>query len=124
GLREVGRQGDFWPGNVFAGEDRVEVIDFEGYGAGLPYEDAAYFLLQLELFYAYPGVRRQLAGPARAFLDGDLEAQPLGGPRWDLRRLPNRLQMPAQDVARGRGRGPRRWWRRHVLRTQVHQAGS
>jgi hypothetical protein len=124
GLRVVGRQGDFWPGNVFAGEDRVEVIDFEGFGEGLPYDDAAYFLLQLELFYAYPGLRRQFARPARAFLDGYLEAESLDRPAWELCRLSKGLQMLAQDAARGRGRGPRRWWRRHVLRTQLQEVGS
>lgn len=123
-LRVVGQHGDFWPGNVFAGDDRVEVIDFEGFGEGLAYEDPAYFLLQLELFYAYPGVRRQFAGPARAFLDGYLEAEALDGPAWELCRLAKGLQMLARDVARGRGRGPRRWWRRHVLRTQVHDTSS
>jgi hypothetical protein len=124
GVRVVGRHGDFWPGNVFAGEDRVEVIDFEGFGEGLPYEDPAYFLLQLELFYAYPGLRRQFAGPARAFLDGYLESEALDGPAWELCRLAKGLQMLAQDVERGRGRGPRRWWRRHVLRTQVHETSA
>jgi aminoglycoside phosphotransferase (APT) family kinase protein len=123
-LRVVGRQGDFWPGNVYAGDDRVEVIDFEGFGEGLPYEDPAYFLLQLELFYAYPGLRRPFAGLGRAFLEGYLEAEALDRPAWELCRLAKGLQMLAQDVARVRARGPRRRWRRHVLRTQVDEAAS
>lgn len=122
-LRVVGRQGDFWPGNVYATEDRVEVIDFEGFGEGLPYEDAAYFLLQLELFFAYPVLRRQFAPLSRAFLEGYLEAEALDRPAWELCRLAKGLQMLSRDVAYGRGRGPRRWWRRHVLRAQVHRTG-
>ncbi|HET8647617.1 MAG TPA: glycosyltransferase, partial [Vicinamibacteria bacterium] len=37
-LPTCGRHGDFWPGNVFVDEERVEVVDLEGYGPGLACE--------------------------------------------------------------------------------------
>ena len=55
----TGRHADFWPGNVFVAPDRLRVVDFEGYGEGHPIEDAAYFLVHLELYHAYPGLRRR-----------------------------------------------------------------
>ena len=50
-LRLTRVHSDFWPGNIFVDDDVVEVIDFEGTAEGLPYEDVAYFLVQLELFF-------------------------------------------------------------------------
>lgn len=63
-----GHHGDYWPGNVFIDQSRVQVIDFEGYRRGLPLEDVAYFLMQLELLL--PRHRRHLPALREAFLEG------------------------------------------------------
>jgi glycosyltransferase involved in cell wall biosynthesis/aminoglycoside phosphotransferase (APT) family kinase protein len=72
----VGRHCDFWPGNVLVDEDRVTVLDFAGFGPGLPWEDAAYFLIQSELFFDYPLIRRRFATLRQAFLSGYGRAAP------------------------------------------------
>ncbi len=57
----VGCHGDLSPGNVFAAPASLAVIDFEGFHEGLPWEDVGYFLVHLELYFAY----RRRAGLAR-----------------------------------------------------------
>lgn len=69
--RVAGHHGDYWPGNVFLDDTRVEVIDFEGYRLGLPCEDVAYFLVQLELLM--PRHTRRLPPLRDAFLDAYFE---------------------------------------------------
>jgi Ser/Thr protein kinase RdoA (MazF antagonist) len=64
----TGHHGDYWPGNIFLDDKRVEVIDFEGYRLGLPLEDVAYFLVQLDLLF--PRFRGRLPRLREAFLDG------------------------------------------------------
>jgi hypothetical protein len=64
----VGHHGDYWPGNVFIDTHRVQVIDFEGYRDGLPLEDVAYFLLQLQLLMPRHG--KHLPHLREAFLEG------------------------------------------------------
>lgn len=67
-LTTCGHHGDYWPGNVFVDPARVTVIDFEGYRRGLPLEDVAYFLIELELLL--PRQQRILPALRVAFLDG------------------------------------------------------
>jgi Ser/Thr protein kinase RdoA (MazF antagonist) len=67
-LVACGHHGDYWPGNVFLDDARVTVIDFEGYRAGLPLEDVAYFLIELELLM--PRHARLLPALRVAFLEG------------------------------------------------------
>jgi len=70
GMAASGHHGDLWPGNVMVGAHGVEVLDFEGYRPGVAFEDPAYFLLQSELFFDLPLLRRRF-GPLRAaFLRG------------------------------------------------------
>lgn len=66
----VGRHCDFWPGNLLVDEGRVTVLDLAGFGPGLPWEDAAYFLVQAELFFDYPLIRKRFASLRQAFLSG------------------------------------------------------
>jgi glycosyltransferase involved in cell wall biosynthesis len=66
----VGHHGDFWPGNVFVSAEKVQVIDFEGSREGHPFEDLAWFLLHLELFFSYPFARSFYAELENAFLNG------------------------------------------------------
>lgn len=57
---------DFWPGNVFVTDTDIQVIDFEGVGPGLAFEDIGYFHIQARLFFPLMGARfRHLA---RTFL--------------------------------------------------------
>jgi len=97
GLPVVGHHGDFWPGNIFVSADRIAVIDFEGYRQGLPLEDPAYFLVQLELFFAYgplvPFGRRLGEGFLRAYGD----AAQIDGPAYAFCRLAKALQVLASD---------------------------
>jgi len=71
-LRVCGRHGDFWPGNVFVepASGSVEVIDFEGWGEGLPWEDAARFLVHLETYFSWPLLGRRYRRASSQFLRG------------------------------------------------------
>jgi aminoglycoside phosphotransferase (APT) family kinase protein len=110
--------GDFWPGNVFIAADVVQVIDFEGSDEGLPYEDVAYFLVQLAQFFPGPFLQRQFNPLGAAFLAGYLHA----GERFDwtayeLCRIAAALRILTSipnDPATLRER-----WRRRMLRGTI-----
>jgi len=108
----VGRHGDFWPGNVFVDDGRVHVIDFEGFGEGLPAEDVADFLVSVDLLHAYPGLAGARASLRAAFLEG------YGRERLDpaLYRL-CRMAAALRTLRRApqATRGPLGAWRRRVL---------
>lgn len=93
----VGRHCDFWPGNVLVDEDRVTVLDFAGFGPGLPWEDAAYFLIQAELFFDYPLIRRRFATLRQAFLSGYGHAAPQH-PDWGVFCAGAALQILSRTV--------------------------
>ena len=84
--------GDFWPGNIFVGE-RLQVIDFEGARAGLPYEDVAYFVIQLQLFLNYPLLRERRRQAVWVFLDGYLAGERLDEPAYRIARISKALQI-------------------------------
>lgn len=115
-LERVGHHGDFWPGNLCVDEKCVQVIDFEGYREGLPWEDAAYFLVHLEPFFAWPGLRGRGEQAAAAFLEGWLEGAALDRSALDLGLLAKALQVLA------RGGGGRR--QRRALVSIVRRAGA
>jgi colanic acid/amylovoran biosynthesis glycosyltransferase len=117
----VGRHGDYWPGNIYIDDDRVEVIDFEGYREGLPLEDVAQFLIHLDLYFAYPmlsNMRRRLRA---AFLDsyaafgGQLDQDAL-----QLFTIATALQSLAR-VRRATQGVLRNYWRRRVLRKVIRR---
>jgi colanic acid/amylovoran biosynthesis glycosyltransferase len=58
----VGHHGNFIPENIFIGSRRIDVVDFGAYRDGLPLEDVAEMLLQLELRGAVNGQRAFLEG--------------------------------------------------------------
>ncbi len=66
----AGHHGDFWPGNVMVVGDGVQVLDFEGYRPGAALQDPAYFLLQAELFFDLPVLRRSFRPLGAAFVRG------------------------------------------------------
>ncbi|HEX2835409.1 MAG TPA: glycosyltransferase [Thermoanaerobaculia bacterium] len=114
-LPVVGHHGDYWPGNVFTGDRRVEVIDFEGFREGLPLEDVAYFLVMLELPFSWPFFRRPLPRLKQSFLDGYLGADlPLDRDALRLFTAVKALQILARGGAAARG-GWRAAWVRRVL---------
>lgn len=61
--------GDYWPGNVFAHEDGVDVIDFEGARPGDPQYDVDYFLRHARLYYRFRA-HGQWPRVKDAFLEG------------------------------------------------------
>jgi Ser/Thr protein kinase RdoA (MazF antagonist) len=66
----VGQHGDLRPEDVFIAEDRVEVIDFGCYREGLPLEDVAQLLVQLEVAFGSLRMRRHLPELRQALLEG------------------------------------------------------
>jgi len=100
----VGHHGDFWPGNLYVDEKCVQVIDFEGFREGLPCEDAAYFLVHLQPFFAWPGLRGRGEQAAAAFLEGWLEGDTLDQSALDLCLLAKALQVLARGPGSGRQR--------------------
>jgi aminoglycoside phosphotransferase (APT) family kinase protein len=120
-LRVTGTHRDFWPGNVFVGET-VEVIDFEGMDEGLPYEDVAYFLVQLEQFFSVPILRRQFRPLAAAFLDGYLpDSHGFDWTAYELCRIASALKVLSTLPTNGKNLRAR-WQRRLLRRTIVGSA--
>jgi glycosyltransferase involved in cell wall biosynthesis/aminoglycoside phosphotransferase (APT) family kinase protein len=112
----VGHHGDYWPGNIFVGERRVEVIDFEGFREGLPLEDVAYFLVHFRMYFDYPIFRRYLPRLQQSFLDGYGEG-PFKVDQDEMRLLT--IAKSLQVLARGgiaSARGLRASWHRKRLR--------
>jgi hypothetical protein len=70
----VGCHGDLSPGNILADPASLAVVDFEGYHEGLPWEDVGYFLVHLELYFAYPRRGAGLPDLQAAFLEGSCVA--------------------------------------------------
>lgn len=112
----VGHHGDFWPGNVYVADESVQVIDFEGIGDGLPLEDVAYFLVQLELFYSYPFLGAERHRLRAVFLEGYTGGEPPDPVLYPLCRLAKAVRLlgePTPPAAPGR---LRQWRRRRALR--------
>lgn len=117
-LRLTRAHHDFWPGNIFVDREIVEVIDFEGTDQGLPYEDVAYFLVQLELYFPGPLLRRQFKPLGAAFLAGYLPAD--HGFDWaayELCRIASALQILGSTSQRADSLHD--VWRRRMLRAIV-----
>lgn len=110
-----GHHGDFWPGNLFLDEQRVQAIDFEGYRDGLPLEDVAYFLVQLELLL--PRHRRHLPKLRAAFLEGYGGVD--DGDALRLFTLTKTLHLIARNAG-ARHFFLLRWWMRRTLRNIVN----
>ena len=115
----VGVHGDYWQGNIYVDDERVDVIDFEGYREGLPCEDIAQFVIHLELYLAYPLMANMLRRLRAAFLDpyiafgGQIDEDAL-----QLFTITTALQLLAR-VRHATGGPIRAWWRRNVLRKVV-----
>jgi hypothetical protein len=98
----------------------VRALDFEGFGPGLPWEDAAYFLVQAELLFDYPLIRRRFATLRRAFLSGYGLPAPEDDPAWAAFRAGAALQVAARTAVTPPRAGGRRRVRR--LRRLLEQA--
>lgn len=112
-LPVVGHHSDFWTGNIFISDKRVEVIDFEGYREGLPLEDVAYFMINLGLYFVYPGFGRELPALKRIFLDAYSEGGTVDPDGLRLMLIAKVLQRIAHG---GEGERSRKMWRRRALR--------
>jgi Ser/Thr protein kinase RdoA (MazF antagonist) len=111
----VGHHGDFWPGNAYVDDDTVQVIDFEGFREGLPYEDPSYFLAQLQLFYAYPFMGSEYGALAATFREGYLEGGEFDEAAAEVCRVAKALQILARSEGGASPAGLRGWWRRRTL---------
>ncbi|MGZ5472406.1 MAG: glycosyltransferase [Thermoanaerobaculia bacterium] len=100
----VGHHGNFIPENIFIGSRRIDVVDFGGYREGLPLEDVAELLLQLEL--------RGAARATRWFLEGYGTTLESEGMR--LFTLARALRLLTRGGVRD---GERRKLRRIILRS-------
>jgi glycosyltransferase involved in cell wall biosynthesis/tRNA A-37 threonylcarbamoyl transferase component Bud32 len=100
----VGHHGNFIPENIFIGSRRIDVVDFGSYREGLPLEDVAEMLLQLEL--------RGTPKARRWFLEGyGSTISPEGLQLFTLTRA---LHLLAR---KGVGRRERRQLHRIILRS-------
>lgn len=120
--RTVARHGDFWPGNLRVsedGRDRVEVLDFEGFGPGLPEEDPAALLVHSALYFPPPWEEL-----GRRFEAGVLAGWGGGRETHSHRLAFCRAEAAARALAAGAaasdallvGRALVRWRRRRLLR--------
>lgn len=115
----AGHHGDYWPGNIFMDDTRVEVIDFEGYRLGLPGEDVAYFLSQLELLL--PRHPRRFAPLRAAFLDAYYDGAPHDDDALRLFTLTKTLYALSRPPGATHVL-PLRLWLRHMQRRIVFRA--
>jgi glycosyltransferase involved in cell wall biosynthesis len=69
-VRVVGQHGDFRPDNIYIGDDRVDVTSFSNFREGLPLEDVAQFLLDLEVACDLPFRHVRAIQLREAFLTG------------------------------------------------------
>lgn len=116
-LRLVPRHGDFWPGNVFVERGLVQVIDFEGFGPGLAYEDLANFAAHLDLLFGYPLLRRRGQNLVQRLAEGFLADTELDPALYRFCRsvvlLKLSRQQPQSTLSEPLGA-----WRRHNLLTR------
>jgi aminoglycoside phosphotransferase (APT) family kinase protein len=115
GLPSVSCHGDFWPGNVFVSANGVKVIDFEGMRPGTAYEDVAYFLIQLELFFSHPASQNRSLHAAAAFLDGYLQGDELQRGHYQMARIVKTMQIAGRTPVPC-GADIRTRWRLRLLR--------
>jgi Ser/Thr protein kinase RdoA (MazF antagonist) len=69
-VRVVGQHGDFRADNIYIGEQRVDVTGFSRFREGLPLEDVAQFLLDLEIRCDLPLQHVRAMQLREAFLAG------------------------------------------------------
>ena len=117
-IQWVARHGDFSPGNIFVSSAQVQVIDFEGLGTGLVYEDLANFIAHLELLFAYPLARRRGRELIRLLLEGYLADTQLDTALYQFCRSVALLKLTRSQPQRA-GSHPIGAWRRHHLFTRV-----
>lgn len=121
-LPVTGHHGDYWPGNIFVDDQRVEVIDFEGYRDGLGVEDIAWFLVHLELPFMLPPWRHDFPRLARSFLAGYASAGlPVAADALRLLTAAKALHLLARGEAAQRGNW-RRWWLRRTLLSRISES--
>lgn len=110
------RHGDFWPGNVLVSPDGgVTVLDFEGVRQGHPLEDPAYFLVQLALYFGYPGLAEKERVLETAFLEGLGSTSARESAAFELCRRAAAARILQADGEPARVLSPTGWLRRRTL---------
>jgi colanic acid/amylovoran biosynthesis glycosyltransferase len=114
----VACHGDLSPGNIFVTPSSVAVVDFEGFHEGLPWEDIAYFLVHLELYFAYSRRAARVARLREACLAGfGLAPDPVG---FEFCRAVAAIKA----LAHVRVPSWRAWPHVHLLRSVAARSGS
>jgi hypothetical protein len=114
----VGHHGDYWPGNIFIDDERVTVIDLEGFREGLPLEDVAYFLMRADMLCRRYRLR-VMPRLRDAFLRGYGETPPRDA--LQLFALTKGLRTLANNTG-GNLPLPMRIWTQRIVRNSVLQA--
>ena len=103
---------------MLVGDEGVQVIDFEATRSGVRCEDVAYFLIELQAFYAYPFLNSRFQRLASEFLEGYRGHTVLDPATYALCRTAKALQVLARSH-RSRRTGLGAWCRRRALRRIV-----
>jgi colanic acid/amylovoran biosynthesis glycosyltransferase len=95
-VRVVGQHGDFRADNIYIGDKRVDVTSFSRFREGLPLEDIAQFLLDLEIACDLPFRHVRAIQLREAFLAGyGMSYAEIDGEELQLLTMAKALQMLA-----------------------------
>ena len=97
-LPAVGSHGDYRPSNIFVGQQRVDVIDFEAYRERLPLADVAWFLIHIQLSFAFPILRHGVYRLEQSFLEAYAGREQLDQETLQFFKLVSAIRLLAQSA--------------------------